>query len=105
MITQQDLARKYVKLYECVRQYIWPVETVQDLAELEVATYERFPEIEEIRKKFDVFYRDIQLECLEDEDLNREVKAFKDIIESDDKIYSKLIKVNEVQTYEDTKEV
>ena len=64
MITQQDLARKYVKLYECVRQYIWPVETVQDLAELEVATYERFPEIEEIRKKFDVFYRDIQLECL-----------------------------------------
>ena len=105
MITQQDLARKYVKLYECVRQYIWPVETVQDLAELEVATYKRFPEIEEIRKKFDVFYRDIQLECLEDEDLNREVKAFKDLIESDDKIYSKLIKVNEVQTYEDTKEV
>lgn len=104
MISQKDLARQYVKLYECVRQYIWPYETVEDLAELEIAAYNLFPDLEDVRRKFDKFYRDIELECLEDEELNKQVKAFKAIIESEDPVYSKLTKVNEVETYENTED-
>lgn len=96
MITQQDLARQYVKLYECVRQYIWPYETVVDLANLEISVYNRFPDKEEVKKNFDQFYRDIELECQQDEDLKKQVKAFRELLDSDENIYSKLLVVNEV---------
>lgn len=102
MITLQDLTRQYVKLYECVRKYIWPFKTVEDLAELEIAVYNRFPDIEEVRVKFEKFYRDIQLECKEDEELNKEVEAFRKVLDSDDIMYSKILKVNEVYDYEDS---
>lgn len=104
MITLQDLTRQYVKLYECVRNYIWPFETVQDLAELEIAIYNRFPDIEDVKSKFDKFYRDIQLECKDDEELNAQVEAFRDIINSEDIIYSLLYRVNEVYDYENTED-
>lgn len=103
MITLTDLTRKYVKMYEAVRRYIWPYDTVEDLANLEVAIYNRFPDIEDVRIKFDRFYRDIQLECKNDEDLDSAVSALKDIIYSDDLMYSPLSKVNEVYEYEDSK--
>lgn len=104
MITLQDLTRQYVKLYECVRNYIWPFATVQDLAELEIAIYNRFPNIEDVKSKFDKFYRDIQLECKDDEELNAQVEAFRDIINSEDIIYSLLYRVNEVYDYENTED-
>ena len=102
MITLQDLTRQYVKLYEYVRNYIWPFDTVQDLAELEIAIYNRFPDIEDVKSKFNKFYQDIRIECNEDEELNRQVEALRDIINSEDIIYSLLYRVNEVYDYENT---
>lgn len=102
MITLQDLTREYVKLYECVRRYIWPYDTVEDLAELEIAIYNRFPNIEDVRKKFETFYRDIQLECKADKELQGQVDAFRKVLDSEDIVYSKLYKVEEVYDYEDS---
>lgn len=103
MITLTDLTRQYIKMYEVVRQYIWPYATVEDLANLEVAIYNRFPDIGDVKSKFDKFYRDIQLECKDDEELDSAVNALKEVIYSDDSMYSPLSKVNEVYEYEDSK--
>lgn len=102
MITLTDLTRQYIKMYEVARRYIWPYNTVEDLADLEVAIYNRFPDIKDVRTKFDRFYRDIQLECRYDEELDRVVNALRDIVYSDDLMYSPIIKLNEVYDYEDT---
>lgn len=104
MITLQDLTRQYVKMYEAVRKYIWPFETVQDLAELEIAIYNRFPDIENVKSKFNKFYQDIRLECQEDEELDAQIEVLRDIINSEDIVYSLLYKVNEVYDYEDTED-
>lgn len=102
MMTLQDLTRPYVKLYECVRKYIWPYNIVEDLADLEVAVYNRFPDIDEVKTKFEKFYRDIELECRDDEELKAQVEAFRKVLDSNDKIYSKILKLEEVYEDEDT---
>lgn len=100
MISLQDLTRQYVKLYKCLREYIWPFDIVADLAELEIAVYNRFPDIDEVKSKFDKLYRDIELECKADKELDEQVKAFRRVIDSQDIVYSKIYKVDEVYDYE-----
>lgn len=44
IITSRDIQRKYIKFYEFLREYTLNYPTVEALADLEVAVYDRFPD-------------------------------------------------------------
>ena len=96
MISAAQVHSAYVDMYSYLRNYIWAFDTVEALAELEVAAYSRFPDFKEMQNKFNIVYRDIRDVCEEDEDLKQAVEAFKDIIEQDSEYYAKLEQVKEV---------
>lgn len=104
MISYADIQIAYNQLYKEIRKYFWDFPAVEALSNLEVACYKTCQDLPEIRLAFDKlckFTEDIQIE---DEDLDKVVTKFKDLIDSDDTTYVKLNKVNEVISYEDNKE-
>lgn len=96
MISSNDLQTAYVNLYKQLRNYIWDYDTVERIAELEIAVHTRFPDINTVRSKFKSIEMDVRDMCQEDEELNEAVKRFNEAIQSDDSFYAKLDKLNEV---------
>lgn len=50
VITSSDIQVKYQKLYNFLMQYLWEFNVVEDLANLEIACYQRFPDQDEMLK-------------------------------------------------------
>lgn len=101
IIDMQDISFAYIRLYRQLRNYIWPYETVEHIAELEIAVHNRFPNLQDVRKYFNLLYQDINRSEIEDEDLDKAVKQFKSCVESGDNImYAILPKTEEVYSNE-----
>lgn len=96
MISMNDLETSYIHMYKDLRNYIWGFDTVETLADLEIATFSRFPDLEKVSNLFNKLYQDIREICAEDEDLNNSVEKFRTLIESDDSCYCTLTRVKEV---------
>lgn len=58
-ITSSDIQVQYVKLYEFMMDYLWEFPTVQALADLEIAIYQRFPDKTEMANCLNALNRDI----------------------------------------------
>lgn len=95
MISLQDLKRKYVEFYSEIKNYIWPFDTVKDLADLEIAIFDRFPDMHEVRKLFQKFRSDIFQKIKEYEELEEAVNKFQEFIDDEDEVYSQLTSVTE----------
>ena len=52
MITSAKIQRLYNKMYTALRPYIWDIQIVESIADLEIATYQLFPNKEAIEKSF-----------------------------------------------------
>jgi len=50
LITSSDLQVKYEHLYSFLMEYLWEFTTVQALADLEIAIFQRFPDKDEMLK-------------------------------------------------------
>ena len=50
VITSSDLQVKYERLYKFLMGFLWEFSVVQDLANLEIAIFKRFPDKDEILK-------------------------------------------------------
>ena len=99
MITATNIQSAYNDLYKEVRRYIWDFDTVSALADLEVETYQTFPDIEQLIKKFDTFKRYVNdTDVLrEDEDVKEAFDAFEEIINDDNiELYANLKDFQEV---------
>ena len=96
MISSSVLQNAYVDMYRKVRNYTWGFRTVENLAELEIAVYTSFPDINQVRNTFNSLYMDLQDRFEDDEELQSAVEAFKEAIEQEDTFYAKLDKVREV---------
>ena len=80
MITSSDIQVKYEKLYEFLMGFLWEFQTVQALANLEIAIFRRFPDKEEMLKCLKQLNRSISYTY---NDLAEEDKAeFKDAYEA-----------------------
>lgn len=95
MLNFLELKKYYNHMYEELRNYLWDFNTVECLADLEVAVYRRFPDIAEVRAKFNRLYSRISSICMEDEYFQEAVNNFKNIINSSDVVYSRIIKPKE----------
>ena len=112
MISAKDLQRAYVNLYRQLRNYVWDVDTVEHLANFEIAVYSRFPDLAEIKRLFEILKKDTaDVVEMEQEDsevytyedtLEAMIKAFDDVLYGEDanSIYSDLYQVEEID-YED----
>lgn len=97
IIDMQDISHEYVRLYRELRNYIWPYDTVEHIAELEIAIHNRFPNLQDVRKYFNLLCQDINRSEVDDEDLDRAIKQFESCIESEgNTMYATLIKTEEV---------
>lgn len=67
-ITSQDIQNVYLRFYPYMMQYLWDLKVVMDLANLEIAIYQRFPDKEEMLKYANALEYDIQDTYRDDED-------------------------------------
>lgn len=96
MISCYDLQNRYVNLYKNLRNYIWDFETVKCIANLEIACYELFPDIRDVRSCLSKLKLRIQDIYKEDKELASSFDALQNIADSDDSTYCKLNQVTEV---------
>lgn len=106
MITTNDLQRLYVDMYKQIREYLWPFRIVEALADLEIACYKAFPDIDEVKKCFPRLSSEIKFQAdkEDDEELLRSIEKFQKFLDDEgnmDGVYSKLDSVREVKDNED----
>jgi len=107
MIASIELHNAYNDLYKEMRKYIWSIEVVKMLADLEVATYKAFPDIDEILRYYHSLYREVRYILPRDEDTENFYKAFgkfEDIMNDADQIYNDIYTVSEVLINENNEE-
>lgn len=50
VITSSDIQVRYEKLYKFLMEYLWEFSVVQEIADLELAIFKRFPDKEEMKR-------------------------------------------------------
>lgn len=98
MITANKLQNSYNFLYENMRNYIWDFETVTALADLEVATYQRFPDIDSVGNKLAVLKKRTASSDAykEDDELKNAFDEFESSINDADNLYASIKTFKEV---------
>ena len=90
MISSKQLQNAYNALYKCLREYIWPSNVVSYIADLEISVYRAFPDLKEVRNR----YNQLKTSCfryIDDDEYMKELfEDFREILESSDVLYSKL---------------
>lgn len=106
-----DFQNAYVDLYRLMRNYIWDLDVVEMLADVEVATYDAFIDLEKLNKMYQKLYPCI-IEVAKDnkdDELKKSADAFRKMIEkglSDDSLaVLDLYKVQEAAIDKDGKEI
>lgn len=96
MISCLDVQQAYNCLYIQVRKYLWDYAAVEALANLEVACYQAFPDLQSVSNALSRFKYYAYFVCQEDEDLDKAFVAFEDLLHNNNDTFMKLHKVNEV---------
>lgn len=98
MVSGNDLQNAYIDLYSELRRYIWSYQDVKTLANLEIETFKRFPDVDQIRKYLNLMEMSARFVTNDDEDIKLAFQDFKDVlysIQSSEDIYAKLTEVEE----------
>lgn len=98
MIAAAILQSAYNDLYTQLRNYIWDYETVVKIADLEVASYKAFPDIDNIRRAYERLRSDAQTSDVwtDDDKLQKAFDAFEDRLDGADQIFYGLFVPQEV---------
>lgn len=67
MITATELQQSYINLYKQLRDYLWPFNIIELIAELEVECYSSFPQVNKLRNIFNRLKREIFSEYISDD--------------------------------------
>ena len=99
MIAAAMIQQAYIDLYRQIRNYIWDYDTVVKLAELEVAAYMAFPDIDKVRYALDQLKIELNSSDVyaEDEDLQKAVDDFSETLDGADQVFYGLEVPQEVQ--------
>lgn len=104
MILSSTLQNAYNKMYVALREYIWPFDIVEQLSELEIATYQRFPDLKEVERKFNKLVNSVSYTdpYREDEGIRECFDDFRDILNTSEEVYYDITSFKEVTENEDT---
>lgn len=95
MISSADIQNFYNDMYKQLRKYIWDFSVVAALADLEIAVYKKFQNMNDIKSRFYRLRSQIVEVLSKDEELKDSFDAFEGLFE-EDTIYVKINKVEEV---------
>ena len=98
MISSTDIQNSYIKLYSALRQYIWDILTVQQIAALETSVYDVFPCISDIQVNLQRLRSMVSPVLKEDEELRECLEDMQTILDQADSIYARLDQVQEVMS-------
>lgn len=90
MIASNEIQQAYCKLYQAMREYLWDVDTLEDLADVEVITFDSFIDKDKLKLALSQLNRDISATIREDEDLESAYNNFKEIVDTDEPQYVEL---------------
>lgn len=90
MVSTNDVQRAYNDLYVELRKYIWSFDVVKAIADLEIATYQTFPDLTEVDRCLRNLKVLIFNEVAEDEYLKEAVDKFEELIKDQPEIFYKL---------------
>ena len=95
MVLSSALRYAYNKLYVQMRKYLWDMDVVEQLANLEIEVYKAIPDLGTLQNRFTTLYTNIRMTANEDKDFKTAVDYFRGTIEGADAICAKLDKVRE----------
>lgn len=97
MTRAEELQNVYVDLYIQFRNYVWNFDTIEALADLETAVYQKFPDIDDIKKKFKDFKKLVSSTGTynNDEELKEAFSEFEDMLDKVEEIFA------DIETYEE----
>lgn len=90
MINAKLLQNAYVKLYKELREFLWDMPVIELIAELEVATFTAFPDIEDISNKLKKLSQLGKSIIEEDNDLKLRIDEFEKLLEEQPTVYASL---------------
>ena len=82
-MNHKELKKAYIKLYSGMMKYIWPVNTVELLAELETSVCNVFPIMSDVRNNFRRLRADVAADLRDDEDMKKAFDAFQEKIDEE----------------------
>ena len=97
MISSMDLQNIYFKLYNELRKWIWGVEDVRKIANLEVSIFDTFPSIPDIQSNLDKVKLMVKpIKNDEAPELFQYLHELQSKLDEADDIYAQVDKVQEV---------
>lgn len=96
MLTSPNLQQAYIDMYKALREYIWEFRTVETLANLEIETFVAFPNLLKVKQLYSELKLLTNEVAAEDEELEKSMKKFGDLLENVNSLYLKPYVVNEV---------
>ena len=99
MTNTSELQQAYIDLYVQLMRYIWDYSSVQIIARLEIATYKRFPDVDEVKRYLNLLRMSARTVTRDDEDVMNAFDDFQNVLDSIDDnsaMYAKLDEVEEV---------
>lgn len=82
-MNHQKLKKAYTKMYTQLMKYIWPVSTVDVLADLEISVCNVFPIMSDVRNNFYRLKAAVGVEIREDKDLAKVFEDFEETMKED----------------------
>lgn len=80
MTSSVILQNKYIELYKLLRNYLWSFQTVEDIAELEIACFRAIPDINDVRMKLNSVSSAANYVIREDEKIKNCIEEFRDML-------------------------
>ena len=110
VIISSDIQNAYIKFYSSMMQYLWDIETVMNLAKLEIAIYKRFPDKEEMEKYIEAIERDIRdtindSENPDSKEFKKRFEVLRDYIESFENPGLEIWSMNPIKEVESSEEI
>lgn len=98
MLNSNAIQVCYNDLYVALREYIWDISIVEKIADLEIAAYQKFPDVEVVKRKLNYLKYAVYNTIRDDEELSDAFEKFEELLDSKDALdlYSNIDKPQEV---------
>lgn len=100
-MNSSSIQNAYIDFYTVVRNYIWGFATINKLVDIEIESFQTFPDIIRLRNLLSDIRPDLESTMKDDDELKNAFDSFVKLVESDDKLYSIIDVVREVIQHED----
>lgn len=88
LLSSQDFRNSYEKFYNRIRNYLWPIDVLKMLADVEVDIYSAFIDYSELRKHLDRLASYIRDQLKEDDYLRKSYEELVDLLDDTDEVES-----------------